>query len=188
MVLILKTRPWCSICSEVTPPAGLIFEAVRVVCTVEGDGGRARWVLPAGDRGLWVKLHLQQSWVGPSSPVLILLLVHLRLFSHCYWDKSVLGVGQQIPEVSCGNTDPGHRGRESGETPPCGSELLDQIKLSHVTSPSVFCGSGLCPCPVSLPVTAWLPHPKLSCKLTQFECPANVPWATLCDSSLEPWY
>lgn len=37
---------------------------------------------------------------------------------------------------------------KAGIPPPCGSKQLDQIKLSCVTSPSVFCGSGLCPRPV----------------------------------------
>lgn len=93
-------------------------------------------------------------WFCCWSDPLLSLLVHLRLFSYCYWDKSVLGEGQQIPEfkwVSCGNTYPKHPGRESGETLPCSSKLLDYIKLLHVISPSVFCGSGLGPCPVFLP-------------------------------------
>ncbi|XP_027734984.1 aldehyde dehydrogenase family 1 member A3 isoform X2 [Empidonax traillii] len=59
---------------------------------------------------------------------------------------------QSPSEVSCGSAYPGCRGRESGETPPCGSKLLDQITQSHATSPSLSRGSGLCPRPVSHPV------------------------------------
>lgn len=157
-----KARLWCSSCCEVTPHQGWSLR-LFVWCGRRWRQsllGSSSWGQRAGGEAahctkielilliFWSFLSCTDSVAGQIP--LLSFLVHLRLFSHCYWELEV-SKSQGSGEVSSGSTFPGQGGRESGETTPCGSKPLDQIKLSHVTSLSVFCGSELCSCPVFLP-------------------------------------
>lgn len=55
-------------------------------------------------------------WFCCRSDPLLSFLVHLRQFSYCYWDKPVLGEGQQIPELKWGEAVGSHiQDREEGK-------------------------------------------------------------------------